>query len=59
MLKTVITEPALAEPVPPVPAAAAKVKEGNGFVPVIRITVPPPALYPSVAVPAAPPAPPG
>ena len=59
MLNTVITEPALAEPVPPVPAAAASVKEGNGFVPVIKTTVPPPALYPSEAVPPEPPAPPG
>ena len=60
MLNTVITEPAEALPEPPVPAAAANVKEpGNGFVDVTKITVPPPALYPSDAVPPEPPAPPG
>ena len=44
ILNTVITDPAPALPDPPVPAAAANVKEGNGFVEVTRITVPPPAL---------------
>ena len=44
ILNTVITEPALALPEPPVPAAAAKVSDGKGFVDVTSITVPPPAL---------------
>jgi len=60
ILNTVTTVPAVAVPAPEVPAAAANVKEpGSGLVPVTSITVPPPALKPPLALPAAPPAPPG
>ena len=45
MLNTVTTVPAVAEPDPPVPAAAANVKPvGKGFVPVTKTKAPPPAL---------------
>ena len=45
MLYTVTTDPAVAVPEPPVPAAAATVKPlGSGFLPDIKTTAPPPAL---------------